>query len=1259
MVELHNSARRILDDLINDFQVDNFTRFFREKNRSFAPRTEALSQYDDAHFRNGVKLGEIKFAQDEKMLICAFEANQPLSERSGKKAQYEKGKKILKESQSDAGIFIFYSNSQFPLNKGGLRGLSEDRGLSSFRFSLIYPEYTGTKRQWSYFKRFTYFVSPELTNKTFLQQIGEGDFSSLQKIKEAFSVDPVTKQFYNELQSWHFWAMDKIKFPDDYKYSNDPAKDKEIRNATNLIRLITRIIFIWFLTEKGLVPPQVFSREKLRSIVKDFMNGKKATNFYNAILQNLFFGTLNQKMDERKFAQESGFQTNKKEYGIKNLFRYGDKFLIAKDEVLKLFKDIPFLNGGLFDCLDKEDEAGKVIYVDGFSRNPAKQTNIPDYLFFQQAEERVDLSGYGLGSNRPVRGLIEILNSYNFTIDENTPVDQEIALDPELLGKVFENLLASYNPETATTARKATGSYYTPREIVDYMVQESLIAYLTTALERHSSTLSCHSRPVSKYWVNSNGNPENPPSSPFFKGGNQNNPTLAKGGKGGFEESVESHLRQLLSYSDEIPAFSNEETQKIISSIDNIKILDPACGSGAFPMGILHKLVYVLQKLDPENKYWHELQYKKALKEFEDVFKQEDKNEREERLKEINEAFDEGINYPDYARKLYLIENCIYGVDIQPIAIQISKLRFFISLVLDQKVDRGKENLGIMALPNLETKFVAANTLIGLEMPEQLTLKNPEIEKKEEELKQIRHKYFDTKTRKEKLDYQKKDAQIRKEIADLLKNSGWDTSTAEKIANFDLYDQNASADFFDSEWMFGIKNPSPLAGEGKGEEGFDVVIANPPYLESRHPSFSEELKSTYQMEIKKQWHDLAIYIPRGADLLIYFFASSLCFINNTGVIVFITQNSWLNSDYGKKFQAFLLKTTNVKAIIDSDYKYFDSKEGPNINTVISIFEGKKTCPNNKIIFARYHENFQVIPFSYLESDKLSENHFAESKEFRYSNENLTTIKWGILLHSEDFVLNLIQVLKEKAFYIDKISDSNMEIGQGLNLSKEFIVTREFVRNNYLSHATIPFFTSGDGAPFVLEDTTHFIIDKSKLTKDENKFISSQKIKPFDPTLTKKIMPILFMPRGIGRHFCAMNIASAFTASCVDIYDSERNTSEEVKLNLWLFLNSSVLWLLREISGRKNLGGGMLKAEATDLKSFPLYMQFKKQNEIFKIYEALSKRQAEDTVEELFSEEHKQIDKLVFDYLGVTEDIQSKTIAYLEKIIKERHTKSKS
>lgn len=832
-------SREILNNIISDFQVEKFIRFFREKNRSFAPRTEDLSHYNDDNFSSGTKLGEISFAQDERLLICAFEVTQPLTERSGKKAQYEKGKRILKDANADSGVFIFYD------------------GNGSFRFSLIYPEYTGTKRQWSYFKRFTYFVSPELTNKTFLQQIGEGNFSSLQKIKEAFSVDPVTKQFYNELQAWYFWAMDKIKFPDDYKYSSDTAKDKEIRNATNLIRLITRIIFIWFLTEKGLISSQLFSREQLGDIVKDFMKGKKASNFYNAILQNLFFGTLNQKMNERKFADDKGYPANKKEYGVKNLYRYADKFLISKNEVLKLFEEIPFLNGGLFDCLDKEDESGKVIYIDGFSRNPAKQAIIPDYLFFQQAEERVDLSDYGLGRSRPVRGLIEILNSYNFTIDENTPVDQEIALDPELLGKVFENLLASYNPETATTARKATGSYYTPREIVDYMVTESLVAYLENTI------------------------------------------------------NDSARLRQLLSYSDEIPEFSDEETQKIISAIDKIKILDPACGSGAFPMGILHKLVHALQKLDPKNKYWHELQYQKALKETEEAFKLGDKNQREERLKEINEAFDEGINYPDYARKLYLIENCIYGVDIQPIAIQISKLRFFISLVLDQKVDRGKENLGIRALPNLETKFVAANTLIGLDRPQQLALRNPDIEKKENELKALRHKYFTANTRREKLQYQEQDKKLREEIAKLLINDGWKDTVAKQIAAFDLYDQNASADFFDPEWMFGITSPqSPpcQGGEAECKGGFDIVIGNPPYVQIQSFSGKPEQKAWEQQKY-------ATYVKTG-DIYCLFYERGFDLLAQNGVLTYITSNKWMRAKYGKTMRRFFLEQGQIMQLID-------------------------------------------------------------------------------------------------------------------------------------------------------------------------------------------------------------------------------------------------------------------------------------------------------------------------------------------------------
>ncbi|MBK7110263.1 MAG: SAM-dependent DNA methyltransferase [Bacteroidetes bacterium] len=290
-------------------------------------------------------------------------------------------------------------------------------------------------------------------------------------------VSILNKKFFQELANWYFWAMDNVRFPDDIE------KKKDIRNATNLIRLITRVIFIWFIKEKKLVPNNLFRKEYLDKILNDFAKNKKSENYYNAVLQNLFFGTLNQNMNDRGFVKEGNYQQNKTEYGVKNLFRYADKFLIKEKEVMDLYKNVPFLNGGLFDCLDKPNEAGTVQYVDGFSRNINKQAHVPDYLFFGELKE-VDLNEiYGTRNKTyKAQGIINLLNSYKFTVAENTPIEEEIALDPELLGKVFENLLASYNPETQTTARKQTGSFYTPREIVNYMVDESLIEYLKNYL---------------------------------------------------------------------------------------------------------------------------------------------------------------------------------------------------------------------------------------------------------------------------------------------------------------------------------------------------------------------------------------------------------------------------------------------------------------------------------------------------------------------------------------------------------------------------------------------------------------------------------------------------------------------------------------------------------------------------------------------------------------------------------------------------------
>ncbi len=859
-----------LHTLIKNFNNDNLESFLREKSDNIEFPKEELYVNNEkfTNYDNAVLLAKSDLP-DGILVVCTLQVTKDLTERSSKKEQYELAKNILKSSNSDAGIFVFYDNN------------------SNFRFSLVYAEYQGNKRTWNNFKRFTYFVSPHQTNKTFLDQIGKADFSTIELLKEAFSVEPVTKQFYNEIQSWYFWAMDKIKFPTDYKYSDNPEKDDEIRNSNNLIRLITRVIFIWFIKQKNLINDDLFSEDKLKNILKDFNKNNESANYYNAILQNLFFATLNQKMNERKFAENNGFQENKKEYGVKNLYRYDDLFQISKEDILQLFNMTPFLNGGLFDCLDKENENGKVIYIDGFSRNPQKKAIIPDFLFFQKNETKVNLSKYGLSKDSPTKGLIKILQEYNFTIDENTPIDQEVALDPELLGKVFENLLASYNPETATTARKATGSYYTPREIVDYMVQESLFNYLID---------KCPNIDQSK-------------------------------------------LKELLSYSENSIDLTDTERDDIIAALDNIKILDPACGSGAFPMGALHKIVYALQKLDPDNSRWKNLQIDKVNKETNVIFHQTDKNEREARLKELNEMFDESINYPDYARKLFIIENCIYGVDIQTIAIQISKLRFFISLVLDQKVDNTKENMGIRALPNMETKFVAANTLIGLydtKARSDVIYYNQKVIEIRDKLNQLRHKYFSAKTRKDKLDYQRQDRELRKEMSEELYKNSRDSKITDKIANFDIYDPNASADWFDPEWMFGVK------------DGFDIVIGNPPYGIKFSENEKEYFKKNYLCtktipgKQKGSLDSFALFIEQGFNIL-----------KQNGILIYIVPISITSSDSMTALHNFLEK--NCKLIKISSYAVRPQPIFQNavVNTSILLFV-KTLTPVEQILCTKMY-----------------------------------------------------------------------------------------------------------------------------------------------------------------------------------------------------------------------------------------------------------------------------------------------------------------
>lgn len=720
------------------------------------------------------------------------------------------------------------------------------------------------------------------------------NFADLQSAwQKTLDVEELNKKFYRELQSWYFWSLLHVTFPE-----ANGSTSPDSPNASNIIRLITRLIFSWFLKEKGLIPEDLFNEHKLQHIL-NYQDPNNST-YYKAILQNLFFATLNQEMNspgkepKRKFRRlnghAGGLNSNRL---VTNLYRY-QRYFKDPAAALELFEGIPFLNGGLFECLDHELEENnqkKVVRIDGFSDENGNVLRVPDELFFGE-EQVVDLSSFFEEKNKrtPVKGIIRILESYKFTVEENTPINEEVALDPELLGKVFENLLAAYNPETSTTARKSTGSYYTPRAIVDYMVDEALIAFFTNYLKEHEGSHQ------SEAAAHPSAAPKTASASPLDSQG---------------KSTLEACVRALLSYSDAEHGFTELETRLLVEAIDQVNVLDPACGSGAFPMGVLHKLVHVLGRLDPDNQLWQEVQLDKAVRETEEAYRIGNQEEREHRKKDIEEAFDN--NTSDYGRKLYLIESCLYGVDIQPIAVQISKLRFFISLVVDQKTDRTKENLGIRPLPNLETKFVAANSLIGLQKPDQQspTWMDFGLSAKEAELAEIRHKLFSARTVETKRKYRAQDKATRLEIRDLLLKKGWDNANASKLADWDPYDQNSSAPFFDPEWMMGNRT------------GFDIVIGNPPYIDYRQ--IDGHTKAGLN-------HFYCYRLTKTANLYIYFLELGLVLLKEKGVLVFINPYQYLTSDSGYGFRKLLFERYTCNKILDvSKLPIFSSSTYPCIN----------------------------------------------------------------------------------------------------------------------------------------------------------------------------------------------------------------------------------------------------------------------------------------------------------------------------------------
>ena len=701
------------------------------------------SQYVKDAFKDHVqryeRLGTYTSSEKEKLdVLIVHLTKESKLERARTAIRNFVADHLKTRDEKDAGLVAFVSPSE-----------------STWRFSYVKMEYAtvekdsgkiGVETRLTPARRFSYVVGEGESSHTaqtrFLNLLQDSETDpTLANIEEAFSVEAVTKEFftkYAELFGEINKALDKLVEKD--KTVRDEFKAKGVNTVDFAKKLMGQIVFLYFLQKKGWLG--VAKGKDWGSGPHDFLcrlaNNQygKYNNFFDDILEPLFYDTL---------ATDRGHEAWCNRFNCR----------------------IPFLNGGLFEPLGNYDWR-KVDII------------LPNKLFTNSEFVEEGIVG---------TGVLDVFDRYNFTVNEAEPLEKEVAIDPEMLGKVFENLIEE-------NRRKGLGAYYTPREIVHYMCQQSLINYLETAVNEGKQNVL-----------------------------RQDIETFVHlGEQFSFYEAAKQAGTIGRDYPK--PPKSIEENARLIDEqLGRITICDPAVGSGAFPVGMMTEIVRARCALTPY---------------FNDV------HER-----------------TPYQFKRHAIQSCLYGVDIDAGAVEIAKLRLWLSLVVDEE-----ETKQIKPLPNLFYKIVSGNSLLGIEK----TLFNEKLFKQLEELKPL---YFDEAHKGRKDAYKQKiDALIH-------------TLTNGK-------------EMFDFETYFS----EVFHNNG----GFDIVIGNPPYLRIQGLQETQpELVPVYKRKFKSASGSFDLYglfIERGFGLL-----------KVDGNFAFIVPHKFFQATFGKGLRGLLNEQRALRQIV--------------------------------------------------------------------------------------------------------------------------------------------------------------------------------------------------------------------------------------------------------------------------------------------------------------------------------------------------------
>ncbi len=966
----------------------------------------------------------------------------------------------------------------------------------SYKISLVNSEViwlddNKVKRIYSDLKRKSFMVGPnERIYTPKLQLITKGRVQNTNDLDLRFDLEVVTDEFFTKYKE--LYENIALHLEDDVDFCNFAKKNKiEIKIFAK--NILGQIVFCYFLQKMNFLGAQ--KSQKINEGPNNFLreNFDKISflneNFYNDFIEYLFYKGLNEDNHKNNnFVDKLGFK-------------------------------VPFLNGGLFEPPVNYDWEKDFL-------------KIPNEIF----------------SNKDQSGILDVFDLFNFTVDEFAQNDTDLAVDPEMLGKVFENLIEE-------NIKKEHGTYYTHRDVVKYMCVIALTNYLLNKLKIKKDLISQLISYSNEYFL--------------YKEINKDNSS--------FEKIIKNYA------------------ENIDEELKYIKICDPAIGSGAFPVAFMQLVVSI--------RFY---------------------------LKKI-------LNQPAslYELKFNFIKYSLHGVDVDQSAIEIAKLRLWLSLIVESK------NLSsINTLPNLQYRIVQGDSLIdnvdGYEVKNDIfddeqydfTFDDKNINELFHDLISLQNKFYDAiyKNNKNKLLKDLKNKLI--EIFTLFVSRH---NLKNQRVVIEKFRSSLKTNIFDNffPWRLFYANTFSLKG------GFDIIIGNPPYLESRHSEFKLHKKLEYINNLENKFPEKII--SKGSDLLTYFFPLAYWLMNENGVNVYITQNAWLATNYGSKLQDFLKSHYSELKIIDSNQKYFSGSKGPNINTIISL-------ANKKDVFKKCQLEFTKI-------NHKGDNDDGAVEGIRYFDEDqLDKYKWGVLFDSDDWILDIF-----RKFTIN--TQKRYSLGQGLNnVTPNKLITKEFVETNNISKKNLYPFLNKIKPYYDSENYDHFITTNNKIDRKTSEILKNNEISVTDISERRlNSIPSLFMARGIdNKFFTSVNSQNCFTSSAVEIYINNNIADYEIHLmNLWAFCNSSIFFLLREISGRKNLGGGMLKAEKIDIENINLLYEFDENKVITEIFRELKNFEI-SSIDELVNEDfHLQLNKIVARFFGFDDKINLINECLVEKVSRRR------